>query len=63
MDFSDLSHFATMQVKLYVSGFLVVTNPNNSVKKRKKNFVLLYTKTFNYYYFFFFTKMISHDSF
>ena len=49
MDFSDLSHFATMQVKLYVLGFLVVANPNNSVKNGK-NLVLLYTKTFFYFF-------------
>ena len=39
MDFSDLSHFATMQVKLYVPGFLVVANPNNSVKNGKTWFL------------------------
>ena len=47
MDFSELSHFATMQVKLCVPGFLLVANPNNSVKNWKKtSFYFLHEKTF-----------------
>ena len=44
---SSPSYVANMQVKLYVPGFLVVTNPSSSVKKNwKKTFCFFAQKNF-----------------
>ena len=44
---SSPSYVANMQVKQYVPGFLVVTNPSSSVKKLEKNLLLfLHKKNF-----------------